>query len=232
MQQLSEAVNSALDTMITGGVIETLIADRLEKTIASVVDDAFKNYSDFGKSLTKAITENLQVDFKKLDLATYHDFILKYVQRQLDASLLAKAEIEIGANLKGMLDSVPAEVKISDLVAGFIEFVSEHRRFERDDSDQITLIIEESSYGFRHIFLDIQANQDRYRCKYQLDCDKEGRVYSVKIDDVDPQKTMFIGPLYSFERQLFQLYVAKSALIFDKAADDIDLYLPERECEC
>ncbi len=56
----------------------------------------------------------------------------------------------------------------------------------------------------------------------------DGRVYSVRINEIAPKNALFIGPIYGFERKLFQLYAAGTKLVIDCDVDDIDTSYPGR----
>lgn len=230
MQQITDAMITAMDKMITEGVIEKMLTEQLEKTIVGALESAFKTYSPFGKALSAHIESALQVDFQHLHLERYHDFILKFIQGQLAANLTATAEKHLGERLSELLQPPPAEITLSSVVAQFIEYVSvDHRR--DDDSEEIALFVEHTNYGFSHIYMDVKSDERQHGCRYQLDV-KDGHVYSVKIDGDTPHNQIFLGPLYSFERTLFGLYMAKTKLIFDCDADSIDRSLPAHECHC
>jgi hypothetical protein len=230
MSEIANAVNAALDHMTTTGKIETLIAEQIETTVKKVIRDCMEQYSAFGKRLTKAIEDGLQVDLDRLQLVGYHEFILNYIRRQLDAQLLDQAKVMIDERLTELLQPPPKSINLSKVVAEFIEVHSE--RWVRQDHDSITLIVEKTDYGYAHVYLDAESGKDKYKCKYQISVDANNKVYSLKIDDSDPRRQLFIGPLFQIERTLFALYASGGQLILDKEVDDIDTDYPPRECEC
>jgi len=55
--------------------------------------------------------------------------------------------------------------------------------------------------------------------------------FSLMIGNQDVSKKLFIGPLYGFERTLFQFYTAKTRLVIDVDPSEIDLSYPERDSD-
>lgn len=229
MDQITEAVNRSLDKMVSDGAIERLISERLEKTVAEIIDDAFRPYSEFGKSLKQKVDELANVDFSGLGLTGYNDFVLKYIEGQLNSQILALAQTQIPERLKELLETPPDEVTLSALVADFIECMSDS--YERKNSESITLIREVSNYGFEYIHLDPESGKSNYSCRYKIST-HEGKVYAISMGERDPRCERFLGPSYGFERRITQLYLCKSKLVLDEDVDEIDVDYPERYCKC
>lgn len=230
MQDLTNAVNEVLKRIIASDTIEKAIEAQLTKTIQREVESALSSYSEFGKELDAAIKSALKVDFSGLGLTGYNDVIIKIVRAQVDANvnnLLAK---QVEEQMTELLAPPPAEIKLSKLVEQFIEANKpDGYSCSCDDSDRITLIVEHSDYNDQSgwVYLDKAEGMEKYQCSTRLAYNDQ-RVYSIKIDDKDPSKTMFVGPLFKFERSLFQMYAAGTKLIIDGDADSIDTYYPGR----
>lgn len=225
MQDLTNAVAAVLDRIIKSDTIEKAIESQLTKTIQREVESALSSYSDFGKQLDTAIKGALQVDFSGLGLPGYNDMILKIVRAQVDAnvnSLLAK---QVEEQLTELLAPPPAEIKLSELVEQFKQAQRDKRSYSCScDSEQITLIVEETSHGSRFIYLDADAHQGKYDCAIRfLVSDHDNQIHALKVDGRDMEKQLFVGSLYNFERSLFQLYAAGTKLIVDCDEHSISL---------
>lgn len=231
MQELQQAVANAFANVVAAGTIEKAIEEKLSKTITSIIDDELRSYSDFGKSLHEHVKASLAVDFGNLGLPGYNDLILKVVRRQVDAQVNAVIASQVEQQMTELLQPAPAQITLSQLVGEFIKDRSDDHGCSCDAPDQITLIVEggDSVAGYHHIYLDEEDGKSKYSCAIQIATNKEGEVYSLKIDDRDPKKTLFVGPLYNFERRVFQMYAAGTKLLVDGNEDSINTYYPGRD---
>ncbi|MDN7413041.1 hypothetical protein QZM42_31420 [Burkholderia vietnamiensis] len=222
MKELEQVVASAFSSIVAAGVIEKAIEEKLTKTITSIIDGELQSYSDFGKQLSEHVKKAVQVDFSKLGIPGYNDLILKIIRQRVDANLNEQIEKYVTEQLDELLAPAPDEIKLSELVADFIKFQTEKQSYSCscDLPERITLLVETDG-SFTHIALDKDHGSERYRCPWRIDTN-DGRVYSVKIDEIDPKKALFIGPMYGFERKLFQLYAAGTKLVIDADVDEID----------
>lgn len=217
MKELETAIIAAFNKMAESGAIEKIIEEKISKTVDSILDSALKSYSDFGKDLEKTIKDGLKVDLKKLDLLEYNHIILAIIKKKLDHSVLTVGKERLEKEMEELLASPPAEVKLSALVEMLKEGADDR------SGSECTCIVEGSiSDGWGHVYLDKNDDKDKHQCDYRLAYTDKGEVYSIHIDGRDPKESLFIGPLYGFERSLFQMYVAKTRLIVDR--DDVDTY--------
>lgn len=227
MEQLQQAVGNAFANIVASGVIEKAIEENLTKTVASIINEHLRSYSQFGQALGEHVKNAMQIDFSNLGLPGYNDFILKTIRNQV--SQLAEDSIakHVEKQLAALLAPAPAEIKLSELVSDFVKYESERYGCSCDDSsERITLIVEGGGNvaGYHHIFLDREEDKSKYSCKYQIATTDIGHVYSLKIGDLDPKKALFIGPSFNFEHRLFQMYAAGTKLIVDGNEDNIDTY--------
>ncbi|WP_205168796.1 hypothetical protein [Burkholderia sp. LMG 13014] len=228
MKELEQAVSNAFSNIVTSGTIEKAIEEKLTKTITSIVNEELQSYSEFGKQLSEHVKKAVQVDFSKLGLPGYNDLILKIIRKRVEEDLNEQIERHVATQLDELLAPAPEEIKLSELVADFIKFQAEKQSYSCscDLPDRITLTVDTEG-SFTHIGLDKEAGIDRYRCPWRIDT-MDGRVYSVRINEIDPKNTLFIGPIYGFERKLFQLYATGTKLVIDCDVDDIDTSYPGR----
>lgn len=219
MKELETAIVAAFTKMAETGAIEKIVAEKIAKTVDSILDDALRSYSDFGKQLKETINASLHVDMKGLSLTGYNDIILKIIKAKLDNSIEIVGAARIEKELEELLAAPPAEIKLSELV--------EQLKNGRTGGDwyQCTCIVDwGSNDGWGRIYLDEDGDKSKRDCDHELAFTKDGEIYSISIDGRDPSKKLFIGPFYSFERSLFQMYVAKTKLIVDE--NEVETYYP------
>ncbi|KVZ18618.1 hypothetical protein WT88_29490 [Burkholderia stagnalis] len=229
MKQLEQAFSTAFSNIISSGLIEKAIEENIAKTVESTIREQLRSYSDFGKAIEERVKTALQVNFDNLGLPGYNDLILKIVRAQVDANVQSTLAAQVEKQMTELLTPAPAELTLSALVA---EFIEDSKRYDNSGPDRITLIVEEdSSYSstkFHHIYLDKEEGQGKYECHHRIDV-HNGKMYNVLIGKQDPDKKLFVGSLYGFERRIFQLYAAGTKLIVDGDEDSINTYYPGRD---
>ncbi|HWW07748.1 hypothetical protein [Collimonas sp.] len=225
MEQLQQIVSDSFAKIVSSGVIEAAIEKKLTETINSILDSELRSYSDFGKQLGAQVKSALNVDFANLQLPGYNDLILSIVRKQVNALVAKSAALHVEEQMTVLLASPPAEIKLSKLVADFIE-ANKPDGCACGDSDHISLLVEKSDYDYCHIYMDKDAGKSRYSCDIQVHVNTDGRVYSLKIDDKEIGKSLFVGPMYGFDLDLFQMYAAGTKLIVDGDEHSIDTYYP------
>lgn len=166
----------------------------------------------------------------QLGLPGYNGLIMKIVRAHVDShvgNVLAK---HVEKQMSKLLEPAPAEIKLSELINDFIER-NKPDGCECGGSDQITLHIEESRYASRWIGLDKDEGKSEYSCEIRFAVsESDGKIFGLRIDGQEADKTLFIGPIYGFERSPFQMYAAGTKLIIDgDCAEDFDTYYPGRE---
>jgi hypothetical protein len=225
-----KAVIDSLDRVIASGKIEEMIEAKITKTIESILDDALRGYGDFGKAISEQVKASLKID-DRLGLPAYNDLILKIVQRQIDGQIGNAMQKQVADQLAELLQTPPAEIKLSELAKQFGEFANES--YERDESERFTFGMEESGSckGYFYIWLDAKDRKNQYDANYRLGVDGKGKVYSLTVHGENDSKRLFVGPMHGFERLLFQLKVAGTTIICDCEPSDIDTYYPD-QCHC
>lgn len=227
MQELQNVVSTAFANIVASGAIEKAIEAKLEKTITEAIDNELRSYSDFGKAISDGVKRSLQVDFDNLGIPGYNDLILKILRQKLDANLSTALTAGIEEQMAELLAPAPTEITLEDLVDALKK---DETRHGSPPDERITLIVEQdehySSMQFTMVYLDRVAVSDKRSCSHRIHlCD--GKILGIHIDRKDADKTLFVGPLFGFEKRLFQMYAAGTKLIVGDAHDDISRYYPE-----
>lgn len=228
MIDLNKIVNDAMRDIEKEGFVERVVKERLEKTIGDTVDSIFRTYSDFGKELEKNIEENLNVNLDNLKLPEYNTLVLKTVQEELDKQMYIAGVEKIKENLNELLSDIKPEYTLSELVEA-CKGEDCKEEWEHDEGDCIALIIDGNEDGYKHIYLDVDENTSKYSCDYQLDLDKDGKVYSVKLKGKELNKDKILGGLYGLDKLLFKIYSSGAKVVMDNAMDPeyYDIYFRE-----
>lgn len=221
------AVISALDNLLASEVIETLIAKALEKTIATVIDNELRTYSKFGERIAEAVKKSLALH-GDLDLPSYNDAVLKIVRAQVEHQTNAVLQQQVAARLAELLTPAPESIKLSELAATYLQHVKEHHRsggcvcYGEEEYGITCRIIDKERGDFKEIFFADEPGVDGlYGSKGISISTHAGKVYHLRFGNADVEKQMFVGPLYGFERMLFQMHAAGSKIIYD--VDEVDI---------
>jgi hypothetical protein len=219
MKTIEQSVIDAFANIAAAGTIEKAIEAQINKTITEAVSEHLRSYSDFGKQLNAAVKTALAVDMDHLSLPRYNDLIVKLVRASVAANVDQTLAARVQGQIEELLQPAPAEIKLSKLIEDFIKHAAENNY---DDHEFISLHVERSTgitEGYVGIYLDKAPRKSKYSCAIQIDCNREGEIYSLKIDEKEIGKTMFVGPTYGFERDL----------IDGESDDDFETYYPGRD---
>jgi hypothetical protein len=223
MKDMQNAVNAAFNGMVKEGKIEAIIEKQIEGTVKSIIEEALRSYSDFGKSLSEKIKNDLKFDFKEIGFDSYNHFIVKTIKAKIDKEIHIAGKEKIEKLLDDMLVDCPKEMKISELVEKFKEKVFSDNCNEAPD-DECTCLVEQSG-SFIYIGFSGTADKPKYDCDYRIGIYKD-KIHSLRFGKSEISREFFLGTQYGFEKILFQLYATGAKIIIDE--DNIDL---EYNCE-
>ena len=116
MKELQQIVNEQINTMITNGAIETMIATKLNETIKECVNDAMRSYSDFGKTIKEKIEEAINADLSSVTIPEYNTFISQLVLESYTETMNEQGKAHMKELLDKHLAPVPKEITAQDLL--------------------------------------------------------------------------------------------------------------------
>ena len=228
MIDLNKIVNNSLVEMEKEGFVEKTVKNRLEKTIAEIVDDVFNNWSDFGKNLKAHIENNLNIDLENLGIEGYNTLVLAAVKEQLDKIITIQGVEKIKETTEKMLIDTKDTYTLSEIIEE-LKGESLKEEWEYDEDEKVALFIEGEKDGYKHIYLNIYDTDRRWECDYQINIDGEGKPYSIKLKGNEIDKNKIIGGLYGLDKLLFKIYAHGSKIVFDNGMDpyEYDIYFRE-----
>lgn len=224
MMDLNKMVNDTLVQMEGENFVEGVVRKRLEKTIVDIVDDVFREYSDFGKKLKGHIEENLNINFENLGLEGYNGLVLSAVKEELDKAITIQGIEKIKQATEEMLSDAKGEYTLTEIIEK-LKGESSKEEYEFDYDEKVSLIIENGGSGYKRIYLDEEEKDGKYEHDYQIALDGNGKPYSIRLkgDDINPKKIM--GGLYGLERLLFKIYASGAKITLDNGDDPEDYEL-------
>lgn len=229
MIDLNKIVNDSLKKIEEGKFVEEVVQKRIEKTIAEIVDDTFRGYSDFGKNLKKHIEENLNINLGNLNLDGYNTLVLSAVKEKLDKVITVQGVEKIKESLDEMLKESKSEYTLSEIIEKAKQ-ETHKEEYEFDYDDHIHLKINKS-YSFTHIYISAKEDEPDYDFKYeyQISIDEEGKPYCIKLEDEEINTKKILGGLYGLDELLFKIYASGAKIVLDNGTDPEDYDLNYRE---
>jgi hypothetical protein len=228
---LQGVVSRALEESLKSGVIEKAVTDQVNKAVMEAFTGQFRSYSNFGKAVQTAVADAMSFDPTHFEIERYHLLIRKVVQKRIEEKMTQEFAVELDKLLADLHEPVPAEMKLSELVAAFIEHF-EKDNYARNWADRVSVKVETRDYGYTHIYLQPDGSGKKtYSHDMGLFLDKEGIVYSVVINGESIDKKFFLTHKRGFERLLVGLYMQKSRIVLD-SYDSAYKEAPEDECSC
>jgi len=237
MNDISEAVNTAMSNMISGGKIEEIIAEKIEKTVESALDDVLRSYSDFGKELKDHISEKLCFDLSNLNIDEYNKSIIGMVEGAMGKVVTESANEKLLSEINDILKKPPESITLQTLIDDYIK--DNNDEAARDQIESCGLFIEKSDYGYIYVGLHESTESGSgyssksidsvQSCDLQLHFrqDKEsGELEFAWISfggyKETTTKDLFPSGLYGFSKRLFQMYCAGTKVTLDHGlyADD------------
>lgn len=217
-----------------------VITKAVKETVNRHIQESLRTYSDFGKQVEAAVQKALCLH-GDLDLPSYNDTILKIVAAQVERATTNCIEAQVAERMKQLLTPAPVTIRLSELVA---QYVKELR--DKEDSgcvcygerNEITFRIGDIEHGhFRDVSLDPERDVKRHDCQIRFGVslnqklgENTGTIYHLVFKNQDVEKRMFSGPFYGFERSLFQMKAAGTAIVLDHEEVEIETdYTPDHE---
>lgn len=233
MIDLNKIVNDTLVNMESEKFVEKVVQETIEKSVKSIVNDVFRDYSDFGKNLKKYIETNLNINFDKLGLEGYNGIVLTAVKEQLDKAITINGVEKIKESVDGMLSDVKKEYTLSEIIEEAKTDDPCKELEEYDYDEHIYLKIDKSDYGYHSIYLDNNDDEPdgKYYYSYQIAIDSDGKPYSIKLKGNEINTKKIMGGLYGLDALLFKIYSSGSKITLDQGddSDDYDLYYNQED---
>jgi hypothetical protein len=234
MTDISAAVAAALGKIVDSGKIEAAIDNEIQKTIAEVIHNQLRPYSDFGKALEAKLKAALDIErLNTIGVGGYNAIVLELLQRKIGPMIHTLGATQIDETLTKLLAPAPAEKKLSELVEEFKENIREDYTLPKDRGSEITVEVEQLQYG-RVVALDRRPSRSRHSCELCFHVRQDGHIHHLRyLPRAYDQSChhVFIGEYYGFERTLFQLHACRTKLVMDVNAVDRSMSWGE-ECHC
>lgn len=228
MIDLNKIINEKIIEIEKNGFVEKTIEDNLKKCLESVISDVFSYSGPIRDGIKNHIKENLNVNLDDLNIPQYNTLVVQAVNKKVKEMIEIQGINKLNECMDKMLMNVKEEYTLSEIIEQLKEEDC-NEKYEYSEDDYLTLIIDETGYGYKHIYLDLEPDKSKYSCDYEIDINKEGKIYSTKLGGIDITKNLKIGSLYGLNEMIFKIYSSGAKIILDQGmdSDDYDTYLGE-----
>ncbi|MER2169896.1 MAG: hypothetical protein ABS938_04585 [Psychrobacillus psychrodurans] len=214
MMDLNLIVNNTLSDLKEEGYIEKIVKSQLEKTLKEIVEDSFRSYGDFGKTLKEEIKKQMDINLGKLDIPSYNQVIINTIKAELERSVHEEGAKKIQEQMQELLGTSQKEYKLSELIQKIVEQDCELNELDYDDYKEITVIVEDK-YNSKYIYIDPEEDISWYQCKYKLTLDDDMTVTRAEIGDKSFDNKVIMGGLYGADSIIFKMWTRGAKLIID-----------------
>ncbi len=220
--EIEKMMISALEKIQEDGLIEKTIQEQIEKTIKSIINDLFRDYSDFGKDLKSKLSEAVKLDLENIDLPMYNVLIENAIRDQTKSIMTEEHRKLIDQRISNILKvEEKKEWKLSELIEKFVEESFQYN--EERSGDQISLHIDDDRTTLCFIKFDEKIGIGEYSCDNSLVIDmRTKKINSAQLGDWKTKSTndnRFIGSLHGFEALIFRLYSQGCTVEIDDCED-------------
>jgi len=219
MFDLEKHVTDAVRALVENGKLAAMVETHVAKLLDSILGDALRSYGDVGKQIGEAVKQAIAIDPQALGLEGYNLTVLAIVKQKLDAAIQKVGVEKLSKDMDELLGThAPETIKLSELVEQFKAWAS-----QTGNEICCTVILEEPQYHHRWLYLDAEPRKKWNDCRFALMLGEDGHTTIFKVDGRDPKQTIIMGPLYGFEKTLFQMYAAGTKIIVDETEFDDSL---------
>jgi hypothetical protein len=215
-------INIALDlqniiaTAVSAEKLQPLVDKAIAEALKSAISDATGYNSEFSKSLKTQLKEAMPHGLALDDVAKFQHVLNTAVTAAVHGANSATIATALKAAADHAIPDVPTSIKLSELM----EKARESFHIERHESHYA--LLEMSEYGGGHLFLDgDEDNTRKYSAKIQLAFNKEGEVYTLKMDEKQVMPTVLPKAITRLDGLLLSMYVGRTTLEIDMDEGDV-----------
>lgn len=229
MTDLNDLISKSV-ALIVEQKLEKMTQEKTERMINDILNDVFSSYGDVAKLVKEKIKEGLDVNLERFNIVEYNVMISEMINRNLIESV-DKGCIEPIQNMIqktiGLLNK--KEIKLSEIINEFISASMEYYSEEYDG--EISMFIEKNEkHKWTEVFVDIDSNIDRSKCKYSFIFDEKGYIFGLTdrsryvdlFNRSNSNSPTQLSSIYGIEKVLFRIYSARVPVIVDVDQSDIE----------
>lgn len=228
---IKDLIKNSIGEMDLDSIIKKEIKETVESTIKSKVNEHFRSYSNFGKKLEEEMNVLFDFDIKKLDLKSYNCLITETIKDSIQRTVKEKGVEDIKKKIENILSvETKEEYKLSEIIEELKKSIYNEFDWQEDYDSEISLIIGDTSYGSRWVYIGKKEELEKYECEYSFLLPEDGIISCLSFKELSKkqlEKGFFMNDLSRFEEFMFRLQTNKVKIINDE--NNCNLYLERDE---
>lgn len=227
---IGEIVNNKIKEMEEKKVVETLIAETIEKSVTKAITDAIDGWS-IKRTIEKKVEDNVSKLVNDIGFTAYNTFIAEKVKDITEGTIRKDLEEKIQATLNGILLNKKDSIKLSELFEMYREKLNdETEEHEKYELENFVAEVEDNDRGW--ITYKLSKEKSKYNwSKFDIEFvvhgnyndETKGTIWRVRLDGEDIDNSLKLGYRSEFENLLVNLMYNKTNIEIDvQDEDDID----------
>ena len=201
MKEFTDLIQKVIADMSNDGKLEKMVTAGIEELVKGAVNNAMSSYSGFGRELSEQVKSSLHFDVKLLGLAGYNETVMQIIKAKLSTAVNIQGAAKIVEQIDGILNDVPAEIKLSELVEEFKKHCAD---CGVDCGDKVSCEVDvRDSYGT--VTLTPHKNQRNIKTIILQYCTERNDVYGFSMGSQDYSRKVFANCRWGFQKLLFGL---------------------------
>lgn len=222
-------IEAAIEKALTQDVLAPIVEKAVTAAVKDAVEDATGYRSEFREAMKKQLAEALPHGLGVDDVAKFQHVLNAALTSIVQGDNNYTVKTAMDRAVKSVMPDVPERIKLS-------EFIAEARQgLHKDEHEPFYAYYEASEYGGGWLYLDDNENpgssyfssshKDREDQKYSADIrlaiNKQGEVYSLKLDGVDVTPAKLPNAVGHFDGLLLSMYVGRTSIELDIDDDEV-----------
>ncbi len=197
--------------------LQPLIDKAIVSAISSAIDDATGYRSQFREELKKQLSDSMPHGLSIDDCAKFQQMANAAVTEVVHGANAETIQTALRESFKAMVPDVPTVIKLSELMK------KARGGFHKEQHEAFYAHLETSQYGGARLYLDSNEDcREKYRADICIAFNKEGEVYSLKLDGIDITPKSAPDAIGRFDGLLLSLYVGRTKLEIDMDEGDVE----------
>ncbi|MGL5718075.1 MAG: hypothetical protein ACRCX2_34040 [Paraclostridium sp.] len=162
---ISEIVNNKIKEMEENKVVETLIAETIEKSVTKAITDAIDGYV-IKRTIEKKIEENVNGLVNEIGFTAYNTFIANSIKDVIEGTVQEDLKNKIIKSIDDVLLHKRESIKLSEIFEKYREYLNDElENQEKYDLENFIIEVEDDERGWR----DYKLSKERVSSSWRGD---------------------------------------------------------------
>ena len=236
MQDLSKAINEAIEEMSSNGTVQKIINESAEGMIKDAIKSAFNYNSPLKKKVEAAIQESIQVDLTQVDFSKHNTAMIHAISESFKSEMLVVQVAEMKSKIASFFKAPEkTSYTITEFVDALCREIKNSCRNNYDEDTKVKVTVELGICGYEfNLSVGERFGSNRYQDKVNIVIrenekrrDDAGKIFIVHTPSIE------LGKGGGIEGWIYGLYSHGVTIVDCDSfnANDCDLTVWEEEEE-